>query len=421
MKRMVFKRRWFRIAAPAGVMLAAAGVVCLAVSGCPRQEALEPERPKRLDGVPVVRVLVASGPTVPLATTGAYRIVVDGKTVARSMARLGRADVAWRAGAWGIHLAAYRGSTLTVEPLGPHARIRVGKTSYRGRVVLHAAADGQVLAVNHVDMESYLAGVLSKELYATWHDRAYEAQAIAARTYALYEKHAAGAGRMYDLRDDQSSQVYGGSSAETDKAWRAVRATHGVVLAAGASGAEKIFRAHYSACCGGTVNSVYVLWGPRVTDGPLGGGQSCDDCRKCSRYRWPPVTVPKDVIHRALAARYPAAAALQAVKTVTVAESLHGRPVWLDVAGPSGKSVRIRAADLRLCLLRLGHHSSRGLHSANCRIRDAGDAVLFDQGAGFGHGVGLCQWGAQFLATHGQTGEQILRYYYPGVELLRAY
>jgi stage II sporulation protein D len=54
-------------------------------------------------------------------------------------------------------------------------------------------------------------------------------------------------------------------------------------------------------------------------------------------------------------------------------------------------------------------------------LRDQGDRLLITDGRGYGHGVGLCQWGAEYLAEHGQTGEQILRYYYPKVELLKAY
>jgi stage II sporulation protein D len=54
-------------------------------------------------------------------------------------------------------------------------------------------------------------------------------------------------------------------------------------------------------------------------------------------------------------------------------------------------------------------------------IQDAGDRILLKNGRGDGHGVGLCQWGAEYLAEHGKTAEEILRYYYPGVELVKAY
>ena len=54
-------------------------------------------------------------------------------------------------------------------------------------------------------------------------------------------------------------------------------------------------------------------------------------------------------------------------------------------------------------------------------VEDQGDRIVLTHGRGFGHGVGMCQWGAEYLARHGKTGEEILRYYYPKVELVRAY
>ena len=54
-------------------------------------------------------------------------------------------------------------------------------------------------------------------------------------------------------------------------------------------------------------------------------------------------------------------------------------------------------------------------------IEDRGDSIALVNGRGWGHGVGLCQWGAEFLAERGKTGEEILRYYYPKIELMRAY
>jgi SpoIID/LytB domain protein len=86
-----------------------------------------------------------------------------------------------------------------------------------------------------------------------------------------------------------------------------------------------------------------------------------------------------------------------------------------------GQSVRVRAEDLRLALVRSGARGAKGLYSMNCAIRDAGDAVVFCDGRGFGHGVGLSQWGAQDKAARGWPAEKILGFYYPGATLYRAY
>ena len=404
----------------------------LSLPGCPRADLPGPEAPMRLQDVPTIRVLVASGRRIRLATSGPYALLVDGREVARSMDPLPEGFLSRNKNVWSIHAASYPARALTVVTIDQPGRrafaavgagrscVRVGSTSYRGNVVFHPDRGDGMLAVNHVNLESYLAGVLACELGARWHVRTYQAQAIAARTYALYEMAAAGR-RPYHLRDDQSSQVYRGFSAETDKSWRAVRSTRGIVLAAGAEGQEEIFRAHYSSCCGGSANSVYVLYGPPVTSGPLAGGRSCDECSRCPRYRWPPVTVAKGVIHRALLRQYPQLAELRAVKTVEVVEEVKGRPVWVDVVGLGGRKARIRADDLRLSLLRDGDASAQRLYSMNCRIRDAGRTIVFEQGSGFGHGVGLCQWGAQGKAEQGAAPQQILADYYPTAKLFRAY
>ena len=403
-----------------GVSMAAAAALLLTGVGCPPRTHPVIEAPAAAEGLPTIRVLLASGERITLGTTGGSRILADGKVVASSMDRLTKGELTRRGGTWFIHAAKYPARQLIIESVG-RSYVGLGPKLYRGRMVMLPYGTTGIRAVNHLDLESYVAGVLGKELYATWHDRTYQAQAIAARTYAMYEMKTAGRGRSYDLRDDQSSQVYGGFSAETDKSWRAVRSTHGIVLAAGPKGAEKFFRAYYSSCCGGTVNNAHALRGPKVTSGPLAGGQRCHDCRESSRFTWPAVTVPKFVVHRALARSYKAVADLGGVKTIEVLSTFHVWLVWLDVVGPRGGRARIRAQDLRLCLLRDGHPSARGLHSTNCRIRDIGHSIVFENGRGFGHGVGMCQWGAQGKARKGYNAKEILQEYYPGAKLFSAY
>ncbi len=401
------------------------------VSGCPRH-AVEPEFRAVPAGIPVIRVLIArvgSGEGVGIATTGSYTIFAAGRIVADSMDPLPEGRLSHRSGGWSLHAAGYIGDKLTVSTRG-RSCVRVGANSYRGKVVFSIDQAGRIVAVNHVDMETYLAGVLARELYQSWHIRTYKAQAIAARTYAMYEMGAFGKTHRYDLRADQSSQVYGGVSAETDKARRAVEETRGMVLAAGPEGREKIFRAYYSACCGGVTNSVYVITGPPVTSGPLAGGQTCRDCASCTRYRWAPVTVSKEVVYRALSRRYQQVVDLNGLKTIKIVEvadcagggaDFKPRPVWIDVVGLNGRKVRIRAEDLRMSLLADGYPRAKRLYSMNCRVRDVGGSIVFDRGRGFGHGVGLCQWGAQAKAQKGWPVEKILSAYYPGAKLFKAY
>ena len=277
--------------------------------------------------------------------------------------------------------------------------------------------------VNYVDVESYLAGVLAVELYHSWDIQTYRALAVAARTFAMYHVITVNPSTPFDLGSDQGAQVYRGLGGETEKAWWAVRNTHGVVLAHGPQDNERIFLAQYSACCGGVVNGAGILRNARNIK-PLSGGQVCNDCRKCPRYRWPDVTVPKNKIYRALVSRYPDArklGSLASVRVVWAADS--GRAVWLELAGTSGRTMRIRAERLR-ALVSAGIDFPRGktrLWSMNCRIQNRDNDIVFADGRGFGHGVGLCQWGAQGKAERGWSAERILEFYYPESMRFRVY
>ena len=420
MLRGKFHHAWLAaLAAVAAVALVLAGV------GCPPREGPAGRPPLTSKGAPTIRVLIFTGPSIPLGTTGPYRIISDGQIiVARdeplAVGMLSRSGEGWAIRHGSADGARFPGRRLTVEGVGS-GYVQIGQTSYRGQMVIEADKTGRIRAVNHIDLENYLAGVLRKELYAEWHIRTYRAQAIAARTYAMYKMATNGKGRPYDVFSTQASQVYGGVAAETAKSRRAVADTRGIVLAAGPEGNEKIFCAYYSSNCGGLSNPAHALEGPTVTSGPLAGGVVCNDCQSAKRYSWPPVTVSKSLIHRALAKKYREAAKLPGVAAVKVVSSFHGRPIWVDIVGTDGKKVRIRAADLRLALLRTGDPSIKGLHSANFRIRDAAGSIMFDQGRGFGHSVGMCQWGAEGKARRGVSVESILQTYYPTSKLFRSY
>ena len=404
------------VAAGAGLILL---LVLLMLSGCP--EPAEPPSPgprARLGTVPTVRVLVASGPGLRLAATGGYRVLADGRDVVHSAGPLAETPVVRDGRVWRLGEDVLRAESLALEPAAG-SLVAVGGTRYRGRLVLAPVGRRGVWAVNHVDVESYLAGVLAKELLPDWLPTTYRAQAIAARTYALHEKAMFGASHAYDLRDDQSSQVYGGSSAETPTSRAAVADTRGIVLATGPAGRERIFRAHYSACCGGRTNNAGILYDPVVDSGPLVGGAVCTDCSACRLFRWEAVAVPKTAVHRSLGRAFPAVRDLRGVAAIEVASSIADRPLWVRVIGGRGRSVRIRAEDVRLALLRSG--DGKGLYSMNCPIRADDRHIVFGPGRGFGHGVGLCQWGAQGMAARGCSVREILGRYYPGARLFKAY
>ncbi|MGC9455436.1 MAG: SpoIID/LytB domain-containing protein [Phycisphaerae bacterium] len=405
---------------PAAILAVTTACIAAGLLSCGREPRVETEQPLTVSGVPTIRVLLPVDAPVELSTTRGYRMEADGRLVSRSNARLGETTVRRREGKWFFNSFDVPGDRVVLQSdLGGF--IRVNGVLYRGSLHLLAREDDGIRVVNHVDLESYLAGVLPRELYPHWHLETYRAQAVAARTYALYHMSTRGKGRDYDIGSTQGWQVYGGFSAENERAWEAVRSTHGTVLAHGPEGEERIFQAHYSAACGGRVNPVEVLYDP-PGETPMVGGQECTDCSDCPRYRWDPVRISKKEMHAALVGTYSSAAQLRGIEKVRVLSSTEwGRPLYLELADSEGASIRLRAEDLRVALLRSGSPAARGLYSMNCRIRDLGEKIEFFDGRGFGHGVGLCQWGSEGKAADGWSAEEILKFYYRGAKLFRAY
>ena len=314
---------------------------------------------------------------------------------------------------------------LGVSQGAPSPTFKVGGQRYRGQIEAVATSDSAFYLVNHVDVESYVASVVACELYPGFAEEAYRAQAITSRTLALAEI-ANRKSKSYDVWASVRSQRYRGASGETPKSWAATRATQGTVLAFAANGKPPaLFRPYFSACNAGYVNSLAVLTGrtepPPIA--PLAGGQKDIDQTRCRQWTWPTVRISKANIRLALAERYSAARKLGGVaKLEVLTATSYGRPLTLRATSSDGKTFDVVAEDLLICLMRTCPSAAKGLLSMNCELRDAGKAVEFINGGGFGHGIGMSQWGAQLRAAdYGQNAKEILGFYFPGATLIQAY
>ncbi len=281
-----------------------------------------------------------------------------------------------------------------------------------------AVNSGGIDLVNVIKLEDYLPSVLQAELYADWHLEAYRAQAIAARTYALYEMRTYGEKRIYDVRATEASQVYRGidDQGHSQKTLRAVRNTRGIVCAWASPLGERIFSTYYSSACGGmTQNAANCFNSPSIP--PLAGGVKCSYCNIGGRvYRWKPVRLGKEELTELFVRRFPQHAALGTIQTIEVVRSTaDGRPLTLRLRGENGQPITVNSYAFRLAM---GGHR---LPSNHCKIVDLGSAFEFREGRGFGHAVGLCQWGAEGQARLGKKASEILSYYYPRSRLKRAY
>jgi len=282
------------------------------------------------------------------------------------------------------------------------ARLKIAGRGYRGTLHLDLAA-GRPRVVNRVAIEDYLLGVLPGEMPERFGLEALKAQAVAARSYALAE--AAAAGRVYA---DTRSQAYAGRDAESPLASRAVRETRGEVLL---SPAHRVVKAFYCSTCGGRTAPGRSVF----DDTPAGVMElavACPDCRSSPNYAW---------LRRLSASRVCDAAGLPDAPLLGVAlvpATLADRAVSVTVR--AGDESATLPATLFRERLSAGHPKDEQvlstLFSAPPRL-EGGELVL--EGRGWGHGVGLCQYGAAGFAARGATYDAILARYYPGAVLGR--
>ena len=407
----------------AGVLLAAS---------CARHAPLAP-----VQGMPVVRVgIVVDQPEGDLSATGQYRVLgPEGDILA-----VVDAGVSWRVAPGGApdRLTLIRpdrpapvdvAQPVTLRPDRPEDLVVIGGRKYRGEATLLRGSTG-VTVVNRVPLEWYVQSVVAAELGMRAPDvrEAVQAQAVASRTYALHYR-----GRRealgFDLFATVADQVYPGADSEKPEVNAAARATAGQILTWNGQPIEAVF---HSSCGWSTEASDQVFRnGPklpylRAVSDQFGPGKRDYYCSGSPNFRW---TEQWDgaALNAVLAQTLPAALGAAAanvgrVTDVRVATTTPtGRVLELVVATTNGEftvpSYRVRDV--------LRPAPDRQLLSTLFQLyvqRQGGELVkVTAAGAGAGHGVGMCQWGAVGRAKAGQRYPQILATYYPGTRLESLY
>lgn len=301
----------------------------------------------------------------------------------------------------------------------------IEKTSrFTGKISLHPREDISTHAfdiVAHVPMESYLPGVIAGELFSHWHPNAFAAQAVAARSYASVQHLLRKTSSHFDVTDGPSSQVFLGD-VTLEVAHRAVLETEGVVL----MWKDTIVPAYYSACCGGLAATAVdaINNTPMHNIDPLLGREGKDVCTSLAVHQW---SIERSHQHlRKRLAKWattntsPPLKQLRSIQSITPAQvNKHGRPTTLQVVDRKntvhiiGASQFVRAANKTYPTL---PSPNPRLWSSNLIATREGTTVELS-GYGMGHGVGLCQYGAQILAGKNKSWESILSRYYPNVAL----
>lgn len=295
------------------------------------------------------------------------------------------------------------------------AAVVVGDNTYRGVLRVHVE-DGRIVLTNHVDMESYLRGVLRGELPGEFHPEAFKAQCVAARTYAMYQKLGTPPGRDWDVYDNEGSQMYIGVRGEERKSDTAVAATAGEVAVFPYRGEDKIFCTYYSSTCGGVTQPISQFKPNDPDVPPLGGNILCTDCYLSRYYRWGPVKLSQDEVTRRVVERYPVIKKIGKIIRLRPKDvGVDGRIVRIQLDGSGGENETLVAEDFRLCM---GGHVLR----STCMAIENGPGYFeFTDGKGFGHGCGLCQYGMETKALRGMSYREILAFYYPTSTVKKLY
>jgi stage II sporulation protein D len=283
--------------------------------------------------------------------------------------------------------------------------VRSGETLtwYRGDLDVQADADGRLSAVNLLGLEDYLAGVLPREVPASWPMTVLQAQAVASRTYALYRMEQA-ANLSYDVSADVLSQVYGGRGAESWRTSRALKRTRGRALVSGG----QLIPAFFHASCGGHTEDALVVWN---LDAAALRGTACPYCIGRPSYSWKR-TIKNRTVQELLQSR---GYRIGRITDIDVRErSLSGRAVTLGIRDNDNRELALGATEFRAML---GYDVVRST-MFDIRLQGADFAI---SGHGWGHGVGMCQQGACGMALEGSSMLDILRFYYNGITLKKMY
>jgi stage II sporulation protein D len=296
---------------------------------------------------------------------------------------------------------------------------------YRGELRVQQAPGGGLTVVNRLDMETYLQGVVPREIGRFDLDiyEAIKAQAVAARTYA-YTYLGRRAQQGFDVYATTEDQVYGGAGAENETVNRAVRETSGEILAYNG----RPITAYYHSTCAGHTAAIDEVW----NNAPVpylvavrdvdAGGQAYD--RVSSRFTWTERWTHEQLV---------------GILNRTLADSLRGRRIGriedmrVQQRTPSGR-IRTMRLQTDAGAFTLGKDRIRWILTPNRGgilnsskfdvelVRSGGRVTeIVASGGGWGHGIGMCQVGAMGRARVGQDYRTILRTYYPGTQIQKLY
>jgi stage II sporulation protein D len=358
---------------------------------------------------PVIKVLVVeNAASVTIQANGNHTVsTASGSTPVLGM---GSWNVTSAAGGLSVILNGTQHLTNPSLPIkvAPDERtlLKVNGKPYRGWLAVTPGTSSGFNVINLLPMEAYLYGVVPREIPCSKDIlNAVEAQAICARSYAI-ARFGGHSKQGFDIYSDTRDQAYGGMAVENQWGTEGVNRTRGLV----AFSEEKLLDARYSSTCGGHTANSEDVWSSAISylrgirDAPFFGKAYC---ASSPHFDWTK-NVPKSQFYSVIGRSIPAGAKIKSW-SLDINHNTH-RVVKMLIKSDKGTH-EIKGSVLRTAF---------GLKSTWFTISQKGENMVFT-GHGWGHGVGMCQYGAMEMARRGKSPRKILRHYYKDAWVGRLY
>ena len=292
--------------------------------------------------------------------------------------------------------------------------LKWGKESYKGALHIQTSERKNGCdIINETSLEDYLASLLSKEMRFDWPIEALKAQAVAARSYAYFKmktqqvSKSKGHKVYYDLENSEKHQVNGNFFDATRSTHKAAKETQGEILFDQAGQNVPVF---FHSKCGGRTVTPGKVWSHEIKDYK---GVVCPFCHKHGKKDWKGQISPRDLtksLKRALFRHKGVSTKATKLRLIKDEQNDSHIKFYLGDDFHVLKKSRLRGT--------LGRAK---LPSNYFVLKTDSKSQISFKGSGFGHGVGMCQFGAKELALRGYTYKQILDHYFPALRLKKAY
>ncbi|MGF1670926.1 MAG: SpoIID/LytB domain-containing protein [Balneolaceae bacterium] len=278
-----------------------------------------------------------------------------------------------------------------------------GKISYDGILEIRInKRSGKLQLINRVALDDYIASVVGSEMNFN-EPEALKTQAVVSRSYALWtiQKNR---NRIFDITDNEMNQMYLGKLHDKPANRLATESTKREIL----TWNNKLVLAAYSSTCGGVTNPNEMVWKGKSLPylRPVNDNNSCSIS---PHYKWN-YTLNKNQLFSLLSKNFD----FNPVD-ISIESAEHNRVLSVRFTDKNNRLLKLSGNDFRMFVNK--HFGPYSLKSSRYRFTQSNSVLEFN-GEGFGHGVGLCQYGALGFAKMGWDYKRILNFYFNNVKVV---